>query len=299
MKKTLLFDRAFNTPLLVHAGKANILAPVLAREILGASDVVVVSAAAEVQPPDRHAGKLGRTGDETLAERVRDQLVPRTRNGVGLIAVEGTLINKGGWIGTNSGETSYQGLMRQITEARDDPAIKAVVFEFDTFGGEVAGCADCGAAIADLSKEKPTIAILTDHSFSAGYWLASQCRQIVLPAAGGCGSIGVITMHVDYSAYLESEGVKVTVLTAGEHKADGHPYAELPEAVRDEWLAELELLRNQFADAVAAGRGKRFDKNAALATEARCFLGEDAVKAGLADTVARPSEAFNAFVRMF
>jgi ClpP class serine protease len=63
--------------------------------------------------------------------------------------------------------------------------------------------------------------------------------------------------------------------------------------------AEFEIVRAQFAAAVAAGRGSRFDINAALASEAACFMGEEAVKQGLADAVAQPSAAFEAFVREF
>ena len=53
------------------------------------------------------------------------------------------------------------------------------------------------------------------------------------------------------------------------------------------------------AEAVAAGRGNRLTKEAALATEAACFYGDEAVDAGLADAVARPTEAFAEFVAMF
>lgn len=298
MKKSLLADRVFNRPLLVAGSKANIIAPFLAEEILGNNVVVNNFSDASVNALQKHAGKLG-TSEENSIDKTLEQSVPRTNNGVGLIAIEGTLINKGGWIGSYSGETTYQGLMRQIAEARADEAIKAVVFEIDSYGGEVAGCSDCGAAIADLSKEKPTLAICTDHAYSAAYWLASQCNQIIIPASGGVGSIGVISLHVNYKDWLKKEGLEVSILAAGEHKADGHPYDKLPDAVREEFLAESEIVRNQFAQAVADGRGSRFSKKSALASEAKCFMGEAAVEAGLADLVARPSEAFANFVKMF
>jgi ClpP class serine protease len=69
--------------------------------------------------------------------------------------------------------------------------------------------------------------------------------------------------------------------------------------VREEWEAEFEILRNQFAEAVAAGRGDRFNAKAALDSEARTFMGEEAVRAGLADAVGSPREAFQSFVDMF
>ncbi|MCP4936104.1 MAG: S49 family peptidase [bacterium] len=289
----------FNTPLLVHPAKADILLRAFVPELFGAQSIVVnATEIDEVTPPEFHAGILGKSG-EFFADWTRDQLVRRTTNGVGVIAIEGTLVHKGGSIGSYSGETSYQGLMAQIVEARQDPSIRGVVFEVDSFGGAVSGIDDLAAEMRALSDEKPTIAICTDHAYSAAYWLACQCRQVVIPSAGGVGSIGVIWMHTNFEQALEKAGIEVSILTAGINKADGNPYQALPDAVREEIIGELDVVRHQFAKGVAAGRGKRFTARQALATEAKCFPGEAAVAAGLADAVARPSEAYQAFVSAF
>ena len=58
---------------------------------------------------------------------------------------------------------------------------------------------------------------------------------------------------------------------------------------------ELEVVRFLFAETVAAGRGDRLTQAAALATEAAVFRGTDAIAAGLADELADPVTAFNAF----
>jgi len=50
-----------------------------------------------------------------------------------------------------------------------------------------------------------------------------------------------------------------------------------------------------FAETVAAGRGRRLTAEAALATEAECFRGADAVAAGLADEISDPASAFTTF----
>jgi len=299
MKKALLMGRAFGCPLLLAGSKANIIAPVLAQEILGESVTVNQFTGNGTEfVPEIHACSLGQTGAHRV-DRRGEECVPRTNNGVGLISVEGTLINKGGWIGSYSGETSYQGLMRQISEAREDDDVKAVVFEFDSFGGEVAGCDDCGAAIADLTAEKPTIAILTDHAYSAAYWLASQCRTIALPTLGGAGSIGVIMMHLNVGAMLERMGQEVTIIASGDRKADGSPYASLPDSVKEKWQTEADLIRSDFCAAVGHGRGKRFGIKSAYATEANTFLGKVAKQMGLVDFVGRPSEIFDGFVEQF
>ena len=136
-------------------------------------------------------------------------------DGVALIPIEGTLVHKGAYVGAYSGRTSHEGLQAQVLRAIRNPAIKGVVFEADSFGGELAGAFKTADLIARLSAERPTLAVLTDHALSAGYLLASAARQIIISEHGRAGSIGVVTLHADLSAALEQRGIKVAVLRAG------------------------------------------------------------------------------------
>ncbi len=217
-----------------------------------------------------------------------------------VIPVEGTLVHKGRYIGMSSGRTSYEGLQAQairVARAFGGGQIKGAVFEVDSFGGEVAGAFETAALFRQLSALMPTMAILTDHALSAGYLLASAARQIVMPQHGRAGSIGVIRLHVDQSKAMEKNGVKVTVIAAGKHKAEGNPFEPLSEETFVKMKADVEASRVTFAEAVALGRGKRLDKAAALATEADDYSGSDAVCLGLADVVANGGEAFSAFLK--
>lgn len=217
--------------------------------------------------------------------------------GVATIGVEGSLVYKGAWLGSFSGDTSYQGLQTQIARARASTAVKAAVFEVDTFGGEASGCFETVAMAAQLSAEKPTLAILTDNACSAGYALASACRQIVMPANGLVGSIGAVSVHADFSKQLEQDGVKVTLIAAGEHKTDGNPFEPLPDDVLAKAKARNEALRQRFATVVGENRGARMSKEAALATEAQTYDGADAMRLGLVDGIVdSPAEAFSVFV---
>lgn len=289
--------RLFNTPLAVHPGKATAIVNGLGGRIVGAA--VSVDGGAD---PVHHVAFAG--GRPSMA-RLGDPLGRQTDVGreftrigpVAVIGIEGTLVHKGKWIGTDSGETSYEGLWAQVNAARRDPTIAGVVFEVDSFGGEVSGVFDLADAIFELSAEKPTVAILTDYAYSAGYLLASAARAIVMPRSGGVGSIGVVTMHVDLSAALTAEGVRVTLLAAGRHKIDGNPFEPLPDAVADRIRAQLEALRRDFAGAVARYRSGRISVAQALATEAQTYDAvDDPVAVGLVDEIARPSEALDAFV---
>lgn len=291
--------RVYNTPLAIHAGK---LAAVL--DALGprlSPEGLIVDETAERINHIAFAGgrpSMARLGDQ-LGQRRADQGAGKPYAMVGsvaVIAIEGTLIHKGKWVGASSGETSYEGIQTAVRAAMSDADVRGVVFEVDSFGGEVAGAFDTAARIRALSAAKPTIAILTDFALSAGYLLASGARDIVMPASGRAGSIGVVTIHTDYSQALASRGLKVTVLTAGKFKGEGNPYEPLGEETATRIKADLEAARRDFAEAVHDGRGKRLSVDQALATEADDFRGEDAVGLGLVDRVEHASDAFDAFI---
>ncbi|WP_246686321.1 S49 family peptidase [Mesorhizobium sp. B2-4-7] len=285
-------SRMFNTPLLVHPGKAEIICRAVGRRVLGAQFEIRAPQAGVLGEPIRDDTNYDWfTGEENSSL----QSVRRVGN-VAVLEIEGTLVAKGKWTGAYSGMTSYEGINAQVSDLRADAGVSAVVLEVDSFGGEVAGVFDCADQIAALAAEKPVIAILTDHACSAGFLLASAARSIIVPRTGMVGSIGVISMHVDMSRALDEAGLTVTILAAGKNKADGSPYAPLPDATAEKFRTEMEALRDLFAEAVGRYRGDRLPKAKALATEAETYVGQAAVDAGLADAVANPTEAFRAFV---
>jgi signal peptide peptidase SppA len=289
----------FGRPHLYEPRKAETLIRALGPRITGHAVTIVNGAG----PVDHTAFAGGRPSAGVLADRlgrVYDKYgyAPfDIVSNVAVIPVEGTLIQKGSWVGSNSGQTSYEGLQVQIERAARHSAIKGIVFEVDSFGGMINGAFETADAIRAASRAKPTIAILTDYAYSAGYLMASQARQIVMPEFGGAGSIGVVMMHADYSGNLEKEGIKVTFIHAGAHKVDGNPYAALPADVQAKWQAEVETARERFAATVGRGRGSRFTKAAALKTEAATFNAGEAVDMGLVDAIGDGRQAFAAFIK--
>jgi signal peptide peptidase SppA len=292
-----IFARLLNTMLMVHPGKAAAILAGLGGRITGTA--IDLDSAETVAHVAFGTGRpsLGTVGDRLGRAYERRGQIPYDMVGnVAVIPIEGSLVHKGAFVESDSGETSYQGIQTQVARAMKDPAVKGVAFEVDSYGGEVSGAFETSDMIAKLSRIKPTIAILSDHAYSCGYLMASAARQIVVPEQGGAGSIGVITMHTDMSAALERSGLKVTILSAGAHKADANPFEPLPDDVANSIRAELEGARAMFAGRVAQYRGARLTFENAMATEARCFTGAEAVRAGLADATGHPSEVFSAFI---
>lgn len=298
MHHAQIAQRAFDTPLMIAPAKALAFLSGLGPRITGQE---IRFDGVGIAEPDltaaRQAARASLIGGDLAQRHGDDADTPfPVIDGVAVIAIAGTLVHRGAWIGQSSGLTSYEGLAAQIDAAVHDPAIRGIALEVDSFGGEVAGAFDLADRIRAARAKKPVHAFLAEHALSAGYALASQATRITLPRTGAAGSIGVITMHTDMSGMLAQNGVAVTLIHAGAQKADGNPYAALPEGVRDRLQSELEDLRILFAETVAAGRGAKMSRDASLATEAAIFRGAAAVEAGLADALADPRTAFRAFV---
>lgn len=289
--------RVFDTPLMIADTKmAGILTGIGAR-IVDGGVAMDVSPVAHVAFHDGRASDaaMGRIGDrlgraiEANGGRGFDMV-----DGVAVIGIEGTLVHKGAYVGQSSGQTSYQGIQAQVARARRDPAVRGAVFEVDSQGGEAAGAFETAEMIFALSREKPTMAILTSHANSAAYLLASPCRQIIMPREGTAGSIGCLCLMVDARGALDQRGLKATVIRAGAHKCDTHPASPLDTA-QERLQAQADGIRDQFATAVGRFRAGRFNKAQAMATEAEVYDGATAAKIGLVDAIGAGNEAFDAF----
>lgn len=213
--------------------------------------------------------------------------------GVAVIPIHGMLINRFG--GSWGWVTGYQYISKMSMMADADPDVQLIVYDINSGGGEVSGCAEAGAIIAAM--ETPTMGIIDSRCYSAAYWLGSQVDKLVSTPSGGAGSVGAMTMHIDVSELMDSIGMKVTLMYAGKHKVDGNQFEKLGADVKEKTEARLEEIRQDFAETVAEGRGITLES--VLATEADCYTAEQAVELKLIDAISDPSaEILTAMSRM-
>ena len=98
-------------------------------------------------------------------------------DGIGIVTVTGSLVNRGGWIGASSGLTCYEGITAQLRAAAEDQSVQSIVLDIDSPGGEVGGVLALGQLIRRVREEKPVVAVVNDMAASAGYWLAAQANR--------------------------------------------------------------------------------------------------------------------------
>lgn len=206
-----------------------------------------------------------------------------TPSGIAVVPVFGTLVNRTAGLSALSGLTAYQRLSADLVRATADPAVRGVLLDVDSNGGEAGGVFDLADQVTALRGVKPVYALAAEACFSAAYALACGAECLYVTRTGGVGSVGVVALHLDQSAADAQAGRHYEYVFAGERKLDGSPHAPLSDEARAALQGEVDRLYNLFVAHVARCRGlpeaQVRDQQAAL------YFGADAVSAGLADRV--------------
>lgn len=287
-----LADRVLNRPLLLLPEKLAIITDVLSGRI------GIDAASVDFGPRDAQAagaldaalpGASRFVGDsferDADGRAVKGLPYRRTPEGVAIVTITGSLVNRGAWVGASSGLTSYEGIAYQIETAARDAKVKSIILDIESPGGEAVGAFETAAVVRKANEVKPVFACVNGLAASAAYAIASGAKAILTTVTGVSGSIGVVMMHADFSRAVDRAGITPTFIHAGAHKVDGHPYAPLSSEVKGDWQAEVDAFYDLFTKTVAEGRGRRLSAKAARATEARTFIGAAAKDAGLVDEV--------------
>ncbi len=203
-----------------------------------------------------------------------------------VLDVSGPISHKPSIFSAFFGGASVTDLRSEFRAAMADPSVKAVVFNFDTPGGTVAGIPEFAAEILDARGKKPIIAQADSLMASAGYWLGASADKIISTPSGDVGSVGVITMHADVSKANENDGVKVTVFASSKYKGEMSPYSALTDDAAKATQARIDAAGDEFNKAIAAGRGVSLADARSNFGEGRIVRAADALKAGMIDGVA-------------
>ena len=170
-------------------------------------------------------------------------------------------------------------VVEQIEAADEDDDVEALLVELNTPGGEVLPSDDIRRAAAAF--DGPTVAYATDLCASGGYWIASGCDELWARDASLVGSIGVVGSRPNAADLADKLGISYEQFTAGEYKDAGVPLREIEDHEREYLQGIIDGYYEQFVDTVSEGRD--MDPEAVRETEARVYLGTDALDIGLVD----------------
>ncbi|WP_135805703.1 signal peptide peptidase SppA [Halorussus marinus] len=204
------------------------------------------------------------------------------------VAVEGPITRDGGGgrLPTTPGGTPADDIVDQIEAADDDEAARALVLKLNTPGGEVVPSDDI--RIAAERFDGPTVAYATDTCASGGYWIASGCDEIYAREGSVVGSIGVIGSRINAAGMADKLGLEYERLAAGEYKDAGTSLKEMTDDEREYLQGLIDGYYEEFVDRVTDGR--QLSDEQVRDTEARVYLGEDALSIGLVDELGTKRE---------
>lgn len=264
-----LASRVFEQPLMIERGKAR---------------TILAALWPKFGLPESCAPESQRGG-----ARARDRDSLNIEDGIAVIDVFGTLVQRATGLDALSGLTSYEALDAEFQEALERSDVRGILFKVDSPGGEATGVFDLADRILAARGTKPIWAVAEDHATSAAYLIGASADRFVVTQSAVVGSIGVVLERLDWTAANEAEGVIVHEIFAGARKVDTNPNVPLD----PEKEAALQSFVNDFYDLFVSSVEARRDLSGAQvrATDAGIFVGQEAVEMGLADQVMRFDEA--------
>ncbi len=204
---------------------------------------------------------------------------------VAVLPVFGTIAKRADLVSDMSGGCSIESFTKSFRDAVNNPNVKAIVMNIDSPGGGVFGVQELADEIMAARSSKHIVAVANDMACSAAYWLASAADEIVVTPGGIVGSIGVYTMHEDWSENLKQDGINVTFVQAGKYKTEGNPYAPLDDEARADIQAGVDFYYDAFIGAVAKGRGVTPTSVKNNYGQGRVFNSTNAKAVGMVDRV--------------
>lgn len=161
---------------------------------------------------------------------------------VAVVALEGIILES-------------EGVVRELGEHLENPAVRAVVIRVNSPGGVVGPTQEIYAAIQRLRKAgKPVVASLGSVAASGGYYVAAAADHVYANPGTLTGSIGVVMQLANLEGLLKKIGVDYVVVKSGQFKDIGNFARTMTPEERRVLQGVLDDVHDQFIEAVAQGR---------------------------------------------
>lgn len=242
-------------------------------------------------------------GGKLSADEIEARIAPQTaaavarREGtVAIVPLRGIISPRASIVPNSSsgGGTTAEGFAGSIEQLAADDAVKAIVIDADTPGGNVLQVDEAAAAVAAVRGTKPIVVQVSGILASAGYWIGAAADEIVMSPSSEVGAIGVRMAYDDLSARLEKDGVAREFISAGKYKAEGL-LGPLSDETRAYHQQRVDAYYGMFVDRVAEGRGVSAEAVRNGFGEGRMVGAAGALREGMADRVATMKETLARF----
>ena len=186
-------------------------------------------------------------------------LIPRPV--IATITVSGVLVD----------QNYTDSILDMLRYACEDKSIRGVVLRLDSSGGSVSAIEQIYLDLLRLRQEKPVVVSVGNVAASGGYYIAVASNFIYAEPTSQLGNIGA------WVNLPQPEELDEDVSTTGPFKATG--------GSRLKAMAQLEMVRQQFVEAVMSQRGERLRLSAEELSRAELYAGIEGLKYGLIDDI--------------
>lgn len=179
-----------------------------------------------------------------------------TRAGaIAVLSVSGILAPRASMMMRWFGVTGLDDLTKRFQALVDDSSVGAIILNINSPGGSVEGLPEFAQTVFDARKSKKIVAIANTVAASAAYWIGTAADEFVSMKSSWIGSIGVFTVHHEFSKMLEAEGIKSTIISAGKFKTERNDLEPLTEDAKVHMQEWVNHFYNMFVVDVARNRG--------------------------------------------
>ena len=184
---------------------------------------------------------------------------------------------------------SFKTIQAAMEKAKNDNAIKKVIFDIDSPGGTLAGTDETWQAHKELAAVKETEVHTGSRLASAAYYIATPAKKILACApTSQVGSIGIIVATYDWSKWEEEIGIKEIIITSS-NAPDKHPDLTTKQG-RDIIRNQLDAMERIFYSRITESRGysaehivEHFGRGGMMVACDPSKEHEDGIRSGLID----------------
>jgi protease-4 len=168
-------------------------------------------------------------------------------------------------------------ILNSLQYAQKESNIKAVVLRIDSPGGTASATEQIYLDVLRLRQQKPVVASIGPIAASGGYYIAVAADFIYAEPTSMVGSIGA------WVSLPQPEELEEDIAVTGPFKATG--------GSRRKITGHLELVRQEFIDAVKSQRGDRLKLSDEELSRGEIHLGIESLKYGLIDEIGTKAAA--------
>jgi len=193
-----------------------------------------------------------------------------------------------------AGKDMIEELKKDLEAARKRKAIKAILLEINSPGGEVTASDVIYHQINKLREQtgKPVIALIGTMGASGAYYVACAADRILAHPTSLIGSIGVLMQALNVQQLAEKVGLKAITLKSDKTPMKDvlSPFKELSEEEKTMLMHIINGVYDRFIDIVAASR--KLDREAVIKlADGGIYTAQKAKDNGLVDDIGYREEA--------